>query len=171
MPPGSAFHWILRLSKNFACDDAIWKGTEVGRRCFAHRCRHFSMARADLGEQPKVGGVQRTNVVGAWQKRMHRSISCAANVILACFNQVIPFLVPTLPEEQRIALHYASKVPMQISNALVRNWLPLRRLGVSSIHAPNGYHQEIMLDTPLSIGGYESVRDGAQPAVLGLKPG
>jgi spermidine dehydrogenase len=92
----------------------------------------------------------------------------AANVILACFNQVIPFLVPTLPEEQRIALHYASKVPMQISNALVRNWLPLRSLGVSSIHAPNGYHQEIMLDTPLSIGGHESVRYPAQPAVLQL---
>ena len=92
----------------------------------------------------------------------------AANVILACFNQVIPYLVPALPQEQRAALHYASKVPMQISNVLVRDWQSLRRLGVDSIHCPNGYHQEIMLDVPLSLGGYESVRDSTQPAVLQL---
>jgi spermidine dehydrogenase len=90
----------------------------------------------------------------------------AANVILACFNNVIPFLVPTLPAEQREALHYASKVPMQITNALVSNWLPFQRLGVTSIHAPNGYHQEIQIDTPLEIGGYESVRAAAQPVVI-----
>jgi spermidine dehydrogenase len=92
----------------------------------------------------------------------------AANVILACFNQVIPFIVPTLPEDQRHALHYASKVPMQITNVLVSNWQPFRKLGVSAIHAPNGYHQEIQLDTPLAIGGYESVHGAAQPVVIQL---
>jgi spermidine dehydrogenase len=92
----------------------------------------------------------------------------AANVVLACFNQVIPFLVPDLPQEQKTALHYASKVPMQISNVLIQNWAPFQQLGVSSIHAPNGYHQEIMLDVPLSIGGYESVRDPARPVVVQL---
>jgi spermidine dehydrogenase len=92
----------------------------------------------------------------------------AANVVLACFNNVIPFLVPDLPPEQKAALHYASKVPMQISNALLQSWTPFQKLGVSSIHAPNGYHQEIMLDVPLSIGGYESVRDPTQPVVVQL---
>jgi spermidine dehydrogenase len=89
-----------------------------------------------------------------------------ANVVLACFNQVIPFLVPTLPAEQKQALHYPSKVPMQISNVLVRNWEPFRQLRVHSIHVPNGYHQEVQLDTPLSIGGYESVRNPEQPAIV-----
>ena len=90
----------------------------------------------------------------------------AANVVLACFNSVIPFLVPDLPPEQKAALHYASKVPMQISSALIRDWAPFRRLGVSAIHAPNGYHQEIMLDVPLEIGGYQSVREPSQPVVI-----
>jgi spermidine dehydrogenase len=92
----------------------------------------------------------------------------AASVVLACFNQVIPFLVPDLPQEQKAALHYASKVPMQISNVLLQSWAPFEKLGVSSIHAPNGYHQEIMLDVPLAIGGYESVRDPNQPVVIQL---
>jgi spermidine dehydrogenase len=90
----------------------------------------------------------------------------AANVVLACFNQVIPFLVPALPQDQKQALHYASKVPMQITNVLVKSWEPFRKLRVSSIHVPNGYHQEIQLDTPLSIGGYESVRNPEQPAIV-----
>jgi spermidine dehydrogenase len=89
-----------------------------------------------------------------------------ANVVLACFNQVIPFIVPALPAEQKQALHYPSKVPMQITNVLVRNWEPFRQLRVHSIHVPNGYHQEVQLDTPLSIGGYESVRSPQQPAIV-----
>ncbi|HUI61339.1 MAG TPA: hypothetical protein VLX90_14010, partial [Steroidobacteraceae bacterium] len=92
----------------------------------------------------------------------------AANVILACFNNIIPFMVPTLPEEQKQALRYASKVPMQVTNVLLRNWRSLHRLGVSEIHAPNGYHTELMLDAPLSIGGYESVADPGEPAVVQL---
>jgi spermidine dehydrogenase len=55
---------------------------------------------------------------------------------------------------------------MQITNVLVKTWEPFRKLRVSSIHVPNGYHQEIQLDTPLSIGGYESVRNSDQPAVV-----
>jgi spermidine dehydrogenase len=89
-----------------------------------------------------------------------------ANVVLACFNQVIPYIVPALPAEQKQALHYPSKVPMQITNVLVRNWEPFRRLRVHSIHVPNGYHQEVQLDTALSIGGYESVRSPQQPAIV-----
>ena len=90
----------------------------------------------------------------------------AANAVLACFNNVIPFLAPELPPEQKTALHYASKVPMQISNVLIRDWAPFQRLGVAAIHAPNGYHQEIMLDVPLEIGAYESVREPNQPVVI-----
>ena len=90
----------------------------------------------------------------------------AANVILACFNNIVPFIVPSLPTEQKRALGYASKVPMQYTSLLLRNWKPLRELAVNAIHAPNGYHSELMLDTPLVIGGYESVGDPSQPAVV-----
>jgi spermidine dehydrogenase len=110
-------------------------------------------------------GTERAVRVCYVQDGMAKQVT-AANVVLACFNQVIPFLVPALPQDQKQALHYASKVPMQITNALVNGWAPFRRLRVSSIHAPNGYHQEIQLDTPLSIGGYESVRKPDQPVIV-----
>jgi spermidine dehydrogenase len=52
----------------------------------------------------------------------HKLQVTAANVILACFNNIIPFIVPDLPAEQKDALHYASKVPLQSTSVLVRNW-------------------------------------------------
>ena len=100
----------------------------------------------------------------------------AANAVLACFNNIVPFIVPTLPAEQKEALRYASKVPMQYTSVLLRNWQPFRKLNVSTIHAPNGYHPDVMLDTPLSIGGYQTLLDADQPAVIQMirnfnKPG
>jgi spermidine dehydrogenase len=106
----------------------------------------------------------------------HRRQVTAANVVMACFNNILPFIVPTLPDEQKKALHYASKVPMQYTSVLLRNWEPFRRLGVSEIHAPNGYHPDVMLDTPLTIGGYDTLLDPGQPAMIQMirnfnKPG
>jgi spermidine dehydrogenase len=100
----------------------------------------------------------------------------AANVILACFNNIVPYLVPALPADQGEALRYASKVPMMYSSALVRNWKPWRKLGVREISAPNGFHTRVQLDTPISIGGYESLRSEDEPAVIQMfrnwnKPG
>ncbi len=100
----------------------------------------------------------------------------AANVILACFNNIVPFIVPSLPPEQKQALRYASKVPIQYTSVLLRNWEPLGKLGVRTIHAPNGYHTDLMLDVPLAIGGYETLLDPRQPALIQMirnfnKPG
>ena len=32
--------------------------------------------------------------------------------VLACYNMIIPYLCPDLPEPQKAALHYASKIPL-----------------------------------------------------------
>ena len=103
-------------------------------------------------------------VVYAKDGRLHQV--SAANVILACFNNIVPFLVPALPAAQGEALRYGSKVPMMYSSALVRNWKPWRKLGVREIQAPNGFHSRVQLDTPLSIGGYETLLSDEEPAVI-----
>jgi spermidine dehydrogenase len=89
-----------------------------------------------------------------------------ANCIMACFNMVIPFIVPELPQAQKEALHYASKVPMQYTNVLLKNWRPWAKLGVKSIGAPNGYHIGASLDTPMNIGGYASALTPDEPVVI-----
>lgn len=78
----------------------------------------------------------------------------AGRVVLACYNRVIPFLVPELPEAQREALGYPPKVPLVYSNVLLRDWRPFVELGASSVYFPAGFHSSVSLDFPVSLGGY-----------------
>lgn len=88
------------------------------------------------------------------------------NVILACFNNIIRFIVPDLPESQKQALAYASKVPMQYTNVLIRNWRAWKNLGVSQITAPHGYHTHLGLDYPISLGDYRFNDSPDDPIVV-----
>jgi spermidine dehydrogenase len=88
------------------------------------------------------------------------------NVILACSNNIVRFIVPDLPEEQKQALAYASKVPMQYTNVLLRNWRPWKKLGVSQVSAPHGYHTYLHLDYPISLGDYKFNNSPDDPIVV-----
>jgi spermidine dehydrogenase len=92
----------------------------------------------------------------------------ARNVILACFNSMVRFLVPELPEAQKQALAYAVKVPMMYSNVLVRDWRAFEKLRVSAVSAPGMYHTSASLDFPVSMGGYDCSRSPGEPIVVHL---
>ena len=100
----------------------------------------------------------------------------ARNVILACFNSVVRFLMPELPAAQKEALAYAVKVPMMYSNVFVRDWKAFLKLRVSSVSAPGMYHTSLSLDFPVSMGGYRCSQGPEEPIVVHLvrnpnKPG
>jgi spermidine dehydrogenase len=88
------------------------------------------------------------------------------NVVMACHNNIIRHIVPGLPEDQQAALAYASKVPMQYTNVLLRNRRAWQRLGVRSVLAPNGYHTELGLVPPVSLGAYAFAHSVDEPVVL-----
>jgi spermidine dehydrogenase len=92
----------------------------------------------------------------------------ARNVILACFNSIVRFLMPELPDAQKQALAYAVKVPMMYSNVFVRRWRAFEKLRVSSVSAPGMYHTSMSLDFPVSIGGYRCSQDPEDPIVIHL---
>ena len=88
------------------------------------------------------------------------------NCVLACWNQVIPYLMPELPRRQREALTGPSKVPMLYTNVFLRNWKAFERLGVSRVRCPGMYHTGFNLDTPVSIGGYRCSQSPEEPIVV-----
>jgi spermidine dehydrogenase len=98
------------------------------------------------------------------------------NVILACFNNIIRFIVPDLPEAQKQALSYASKVPMQYTNVFLRNWKAFKTLGIQRVSLPTGYNPGFNLDSPVSMGDYAFAQSPDDPIVVHLsrnpnKPG
>ena len=90
----------------------------------------------------------------------------AKNCVLACYNMMIPYLCPELPEKQKKAMAYLVKTPLVYTHVALRNWTSFSKLGVRQIVAPGGYHTYTTLDFPVSIGGYKFPSDPEQPMVL-----
>jgi spermidine dehydrogenase len=100
----------------------------------------------------------------------------AANVVLACYNAIIPALMPELPETQKAALRYPAKVPMMYTNVLVRRWTSFAKLGVQSINSPCMLHTGCSLDAASTVGGYRVATTPEEPIVVHMtsnpnKPG
>jgi len=87
----------------------------------------------------------------------------ADHVVLACFNMMIPYIMPELPEAQRQALAQNVKTPLISSNVVVNDWNAWVKLGVHQISAPMSFHSRVKLDYPVSLGGYSHPGVPSQP--------
>ncbi|OLE57311.1 MAG: hypothetical protein AUG13_04645 [Chloroflexi bacterium 13_1_20CM_2_59_7] len=94
-----------------------------------------------------------------------RSVMAKA-CVLACYNGMIPYLCPELPEKQRDALALLVKTPMLYTHVAIRNWKAFQKLGVFQIDAPGSYHNYVALDFPVSLGDYKFPSKPEEPAVL-----
>src|SRR5262249_28777907 len=98
--------------------------------------------------------------------KLHRVT--AKHAVLACFNMVLPHIMPEVPLAQKQALALNVKAPLVYTKVLVRNWHPWVRLGVHEIAAPMSFHSRVKLDYPVSRGGYRHSRDPSEPMCLHL---
>ena len=90
----------------------------------------------------------------------------ASNCILACYNTMIPYLCPEMPEKQKEALHYLVKMPLVYTHVAIANWTSFHKLGVHQIVSPGSYHCFTALDFPVSMGDYHFPSKPEEPMVL-----
>jgi len=86
--------------------------------------------------------------------------------VLACYNSMVPYLCPELPEEQKEALRYCVKEPFVYTHVAIRNWTAFYKLGIRQIGSPGSYHSFTMLDFPVSLDGYQFSSNPREPMVL-----
>ena len=86
--------------------------------------------------------------------------------VLACYNVMIPYICPELPEAQKEALSYLVKAPLVYTHVALTNWTSFSKLAVHQIVSPGSYHTLTALDFPVSLGSYEFPRNPSDPAVL-----
>src|SRR5262245_28428295 len=99
--------------------------------------------------------------------RMERLYTARSkHCVLACWNTMIPYLCPQLPEAQKQALHYLVKVPLVYTNVAVSNWQSFVNLGVYKIHCPGGFHSSVRLNPVTDIGDYRSPRSPDEPILV-----
>jgi spermidine dehydrogenase len=86
--------------------------------------------------------------------------------VLACYNCMIPYLCPQLPEKQKEALAFLVKKPLVYTHIAIQNWTSFHKLGVRHIVSPGSYHSYAMLDLPVSLGEYHFPGKPEEPMVL-----
>jgi len=90
----------------------------------------------------------------------------AGSCVLACYNMMIPYLCPELPDKQKEALHSLVKAPLVYTHVAIRNWKTFQQLGIHHIVAPAGYHTYTALDFPVTLGQYKFPSNPNEPIIL-----
>lgn len=126
---------------------------------------------SNIGAPTSPKGVEITYATGK-QVFKTRAKGC----VLACWNMVIPYLCPDLPQEQKQALHYLVKVPLVYSSVGIRNWTSFQKLGIQRVSAPGSYWSDVALNPAVNIGEYRMPASSTEPTLLHLsrtpnKPG
>jgi spermidine dehydrogenase len=125
----------------------------------------------NIGDPASSSGVEIAHVRGGHVYSV-RAKSC----VLACYNMVIRYLCPELPERQKQALHYAVKVPLIYASVALKNWVPFKALRIASVHAPGSYFSSLALNRVVDIGNYRSPHSPNEPMLVHMtrtpaKPG
>jgi spermidine dehydrogenase len=112
----------------------------------------------------RVAGGRGVNVVyvrGGVRARIQ-----ARHCVMACWNTMIPYLCPQLPEPQKAALRQAVKTPLVYTTVALRDWQAFARLRVRGIYSPGCYFSLSDLNPVIDIGSYHTPRKAQQPTLM-----
>jgi spermidine dehydrogenase len=157
--PGTSATDIVTARANYTKLDEKGSALRIRLNSTVVRVRH-------LGATSPGDPARATEVEVAYARDGKPYTVRGKHAILACWNMMIPYLCQELPDAQKEALAFATKVPLLYTNVLLRNWTAFQKLGANSIYAPGGYHTNVNLDLPVSIGGYRCPRTPEEPVVV-----
>jgi spermidine dehydrogenase len=161
---GETMEDIVTARANYSRLDDAASPVRVRLNSTAVRAKH-------IGDPASAKEVEVTYVRGGQAHRVR-----AANCVLACYNMVIPYLCPEMPEKQKAGLAYCVKIPLVYTNVQISNWKSFQKLGINGMYAPGAYFSNVTLDFPVSMGGYRFPSSPDESCILHLlrtpcKPG
>lgn len=118
----------------------------------------------NIGDPASAKGVKVTYVRGG---KAHQAQAAAC--ILACWNMVIPYMCPEMPDAQKEGLAYNVKVPLAYTNVQIKNWKSFEKLKVSNVHCPGAFFSAVDMDFPVSIGSYKFVQHADESCVVHMQ--
>ena len=91
----------------------------------------------------------------------------ARSCVLACYNMMIPYLCPELPERQKEALHYAGQNPADLCERGAEELAAVQEARISrgSMHRAR-YFSSLFLNPIVDIGSYHSPRSPDEPILV-----
>ncbi len=156
--PGSTMEDVVIAKADYAQLDRVENSVRV-------RLNSTVVNVKPSGSSSAVKGAANTVQVSYMRGGKLLSVS-GRNCVLACYNGMIPYLCPELPDAQKEALSYLVKAPLVYSHVAINNWSSFSKLGIRQIVSPASYHTYTALDFPVSIGKYKFPSNPEEPAVL-----
>jgi spermidine dehydrogenase len=86
--------------------------------------------------------------------------------IMAGMNNVVPYMCPEMPEQQKQALHLAVRAANQQTNVLFRNWEAFVKAGTSNVTCPNTFYGRFGIGTSGSEDNKPVTPDPTQPILV-----
>jgi spermidine dehydrogenase len=155
--PGSTMEDIVTAKLNYATLDDPSSSVRIRLNSTVIQARNVG----DPGSSKEV----EVTYVRDGKPRAVRAGAC----VLACWNMVIPYMCPELPDAQKQALAYGVKVPLVYTNVQIANWQSLKKLGISGARCPGSYFGSVTLDFPVSMGAYKFPGDPSEPCLLHME--
>ena len=152
--PGNSVEDVITARVDYAQLDRAPSPVRLRLNSTAVRVRH-------AGGSPLAGPVEVAYVRGG-----QTFTARAKGAVLACYNMMIPYLCPELPEVQKNALRSLVKTPLVYTTVALRNWQAFQKLGVHGVYAPGSYHTSVRLNPHVNIGAYRSSRSPEGPILL-----
>ena len=119
------------------------------------------------------GSPDKSDDVTLSYERAGRSFRVRAKTcVLACFNAIVPYLCPELPDAQKEDLKLAVRKPLVWTTVALRNWKAFERLQVGFIYSPGSFYEISTLDLGVSLGGNKAAQTPNDPAIvyMGIAP-
>ncbi len=136
--PGSTMEDVVTARADYSKLDQKDAGVRLRLNSTAVHVTH--VAAGARSEQRRFGGRRRREVEITYSRGGVLQSVRAKNCVLACYNMMIPYICPELPEKQKDAMAYLVKTPLVYTHVALRNWTSFSKLGVHQIVAPGGYH-------------------------------
>jgi spermidine dehydrogenase len=114
-----------------------------------------------------LGPPESASQVEVTYQRAGRAFTARARgTVLACYNMMIPYLCPELPQAQKDALHSLVKTPLVYTSVALRNWRAFDALKLYRVYAPGSYHSYFHLNPHVDIGAYQSTASPDDPILV-----
>ncbi len=88
------------------------------------------------------------------------------SVVMACYNMMIPHIVPELPAEQAAAMKRLVKIPLLYTSVGLKNWQAIKDIKMGIAMCPGNMHQVVYMDFPVSMGGYQYSKSPDAPCII-----
>lgn len=95
----------------------------------------------------------------------------AKNVVMAGMNNVIPYIIPELPDAQKAALHSAVRAVNLATNVMFRNWESFARLKLRSVAFPATFYGRMGIAPQRYLGEMTPPRSPSEPIVVSFSTG